>query len=227
MRISDWSSVVCSSDLKGLRLLRFGGLARDGRGCGSLVLVVGADDGVSGDFLFDLDGHDAVPGVLACVWGGGGCRGWPGAGPHPNPSPASQERGFGALLLPGNLAGGLLGAGLFRRGLPGCLARGSLLRCLARCGLLRGLPCRCLLGGLAWRGLFRRGLLHGLARSGLLRGFLLRGLLGGALLLQRGGFGLRSEEHTSELQSLMRISYAVFCLKKKNQTRKTNNNTNH
>src|SRR3546814_2864615 len=28
-------------------------------------------------------------------------------------------------------------------------------------------------------------------------------------------FGLRSEEHTSELQSLMRISYAVFCLKKK------------
>src|SRR3546814_9891864 len=34
-------------------------------------------------------------------------------------------------------------------------------------------------------------------------------------------FGLahRSEEHTSELQSLMRISYAVFCLKKNNQTR--------
>src|SRR3546814_9206784 len=29
--------------------------------------------------------------------------------------------------------------------------------------------------------------------------------------------GLRSEEHTSELQSLMRISYAVFCLKKKKQ----------
>src|SRR3546814_5985690 len=32
----------------------------------------------------------------------------------------------------------------------------------------------------------------------------------------------RSEEHTSELQSLMRISYAVFCLKKK-KTRQTNN----
>src|SRR3546814_3593001 len=30
----------------------------------------------------------------------------------------------------------------------------------------------------------------------------------------------RSEEHTSELQSLMRISYAVFCLKKKNKTNK-------
>src|SRR3546814_7863250 len=36
-------------------------------------------------------------------------------------------------------------------------------------------------------------------------------------LIPRGGLGetLRSEEHTSELQSLMRISYAVFCLKKK------------
>src|SRR3546814_1453860 len=31
---------------------------------------------------------------------------------------------------------------------------------------------------------------------------------------------LRSEEHTSELQSLMRISYAVFCLKKKTQSYK-------
>src|SRR3546814_3726882 len=30
---------------------------------------------------------------------------------------------------------------------------------------------------------------------------------------------VRSEEHTSELQSLMRISYAVFCLKKKNKFR--------
>src|SRR3546814_10876968 len=30
----------------------------------------------------------------------------------------------------------------------------------------------------------------------------------------------RSEEHTSELQSLMRISYAVFCLKKKNKQQK-------
>src|SRR3546814_5441542 len=30
----------------------------------------------------------------------------------------------------------------------------------------------------------------------------------------------RSEEHTSELQSLMRISYAVFCLKKKKETRR-------
>src|SRR3546814_4798321 len=34
----------------------------------------------------------------------------------------------------------------------------------------------------------------------------------------------RSEEHTSELQSLMRISYAVFCLKKKNKLNKIQNN---
>src|SRR3546814_5078696 len=34
----------------------------------------------------------------------------------------------------------------------------------------------------------------------------------------RGVGVCRSEEHTSELQSLMRISYAVFCLKKKNKT---------
>src|SRR3546814_1642413 len=40
--------------------------------------------------------------------------------------------------------------------------------------------------------------------------------LGGVL-----GGGVRSEEHTSELQSLMRISYAVFCLKKKNVTSPT------
>src|SRR3546814_8877253 len=41
----------------------------------------------------------------------------------------------------------------------------------------------------------------------------------------------RSEEHTSELQSLMRISYAVFCLKKKqkkqNQTLRTTKSTNN
>src|SRR3546814_2928555 len=38
--------------------------------------------------------------------------------------------------------------------------------------------------------------------------------------LQKGAQarGVRSEEHTSELQSLMRISYAVFCLKKKKKT---------
>src|SRR3546814_1238639 len=37
------------------------------------------------------------------------------------------------------------------------------------------------------------------------------------IIMLIGPSGKRSEEHTSELQSLMRISYAVFCLKKKNR----------
>src|SRR3546814_6117622 len=40
-------------------------------------------------------------------------------------------------------------------------------------------------------------------------------------------FVVRSEEHTSELQSLMRISYAVFCLKKKNTQSQKSNTTNN
>src|SRR3546814_1227214 len=51
----------------------------------------------------------------------------------------------------------------------------------------------------------------------------------GGLALLRAHRGLpknkRSEEHTSELQSLMRISYAVFCLKKK-KTKNMKNTTN-
>src|SRR3546814_2679673 len=39
--------------------------------------------------------------------------------------------------------------------------------------------------------------------------------------LYRIAIGYRSEEHTSELQSLMRISYAVFCLKKKKKHKLT------
>src|SRR3546814_9028241 len=39
------------------------------------------------------------------------------------------------------------------------------------------------------------------------------------------GLPRRSEEHTSALQSLMRISYAVFCLKKKKQTQMSNDTT--
>src|SRR3546814_7409705 len=47
--------------------------------------------------------------------------------------------------------------------------------------------------------------------------------------LASGALDERSEEHTSELQSLMRISYAVFCLKKKktNTLTNTNNHTNN
>src|SRR3546814_4981515 len=57
-------------------------------------------------------------------------------------------------------------------------------------------------------------------------GGLVTDLAGGEKMLETGGIiaandamhtPLRSEEHTSELQSLMRISYAVFCLKKKKQ----------
>src|SRR3546814_2551476 len=39
------------------------------------------------------------------------------------------------------------------------------------------------------------------------------------MMLEHVRFQSRSEEHTSELQSLMRISYAVFCLKKKKKRR--------
>src|SRR3546814_960662 len=42
-----------------------------------------------------------------------------------------------------------------------------------------------------------------------------------------GNAGRRSEEHTSELQSLMRISYAVFCLKQNTKTNYTNHFTAH
>src|SRR3546814_6079256 len=46
------------------------------------------------------------------------------------------------------------------------------------------------------------------------RGFRLR--ISGRIEAVADGGPIRSEEHTSELQSLLRISYAVFCLKKKN-----------
>src|SRR3546814_3990676 len=45
--------------------------------------------------------------------------------------------------------------------------------------------------------------------------------------LARGMSVLRSEEHTSELQSLMSISYAVFCLKKKINTQQHNTDTKY
>src|SRR3546814_3594019 len=45
------------------------------------------------------------------------------------------------------------------------------------------------------------------------------------VMIDVGGKQVRSEEHTSELQSLMRSSYAVFCLKKKEDTSSNNNTT--
>src|SRR3546814_8970460 len=84
-------------------------------------------------------------------------------------------------------------------------------------------------GGLRLHGLSRRlaGPADGRARlrgaAAARRGHRLRGddpagagLRGAEVLSCR----VKSEEHTSELQSLMRISYAVFCLKKKQQNKK-------
>src|SRR3546814_6893404 len=65
-----------------------------------------------------------------------------------------------------------------------------------------------------------RGLANGevellrITQSGHLLGYLLNFIYRGRAMNYQ-----RSEEHTSELQSLMRISYAVFCLKKKNTIR--------
>src|SRR3546814_8614220 len=54
-----------------------------------------------------------------------------------------------------------------------------------------------------------------------------RRVLSGIIFVNRNGLR-RSEEHTSELQSLMRSSYAVFCLKKKiMELNKVNHNNRH
>src|SRR3546814_10792399 len=86
-------------------------------------------------------------------------------------------------------------------------------------GLLKFAEQRLLVAGQVERGAARR-----LARH--VPAFAHRGDDHIRFLRQRDRFGepvaLRSEEHTSELQSLMRISYAVFCLKKK---KITHNNT--
>src|SRR3546814_5009614 len=55
-----------------------------------------------------------------------------------------------------------------------------------------------------------------LFRSCLVRSFVRFSIGSETARLRKVTFPTRSEEHTSELQSLMRISYAVFCLKKKN-----------
>src|SRR3546814_8578053 len=66
----------------------------------------------------------------------------------------------------------------------------------------------------AERRLVRGSRLTALLRSGNLRGSRMKNT---GVLLPTMSQLPRSEEHTSELQSLMRISYAVFCLKKKKQ----------
>src|SRR3546814_5437559 len=74
---------------------------------------------------------------------------------------------------------------------------------LFRSGICRLVFVGAHLGAMGWRG--RRSRPSALLQGG--------GAVGGRDLPV--GFCRRSEEHTSELQSLMRISYAVFCLKKK------------
>src|SRR3546814_4154694 len=65
-----------------------------------------------------------------------------------------------------------------------------------------------------WRSRYPRGETMLLAFFDILQ--LLLTVLTWIIIIQTILSWLRSEEHTSELQSLMRISYAVFCLKKKN-----------
>src|SRR3546814_9778113 len=55
------------------------------------------------------------------------------------------------------------------------------------------------------------------AVGAMLLGVIVSGLFVAISMTSGGGAWDRSEEHTSELQSLMRISYAVFCLKKKTE----------
>src|SRR3546814_10104266 len=52
-------------------------------------------------------------------------------------------------------------------------------------------------------------------------GLYVEGRIHGAVCAEEGAKAIRSEEHTSELQSLMRSSYAVFCLKNKQSNKKT------
>src|SRR3546814_9779113 len=87
------------------------------------------------------------------------------------------------------------------------LRRGTLGRVLIA---MRDSPSACSTLGLDMRW-FRVGLFAMSAGMAGIAGALFAGL--------RGTIGARSEEHTSELQSLMRISYAVFCLKKKKKNK--------
>src|SRR3546814_8894817 len=75
--------------------------------------------------------------------------------------------------------------------------------------------------------LFGSGALFGWLKSEIAQRNLTNVVLGGRMpptampAIYAQADALRSEEHTSELQSLMRISYAVFCLKKKTQPHRT------
>src|SRR3546814_2871790 len=79
--------------------------------------------------------------------------------------------------------------------------------------------CRCMNSSTAWQAWLRR-------RSSRAQRMAWRMLVADNCGIMRAhSTAVRSEEHTSELQSLMRISYAVFCLKKKIQHRLLIHNT--
>src|SRR3546814_6604829 len=69
-----------------------------------------------------------------------------------------------------------------------------------------------------WRTVFRQSIARSLVIAAAVALGLFTLFLALALITYDSTDAARSEEHTSELQSLMRISYAVFCLKKKNNT---------
>src|SRR3546814_2358019 len=76
--------------------------------------------------------------------------------------------------------------------------------------------------GTVEQGRNQRGVLRPLGHDGEAHDLCSRRAVPGWFLWGNGQ--MRSEEHTSELQSLMRISYAVFCLKKKNINSSYNHN---
>src|SRR3546814_10601676 len=150
MRISDWSSDVCSSDLLGVVDRSFERCQIVGRGCdGGYILVERSDVGAE----------------RICAFSESGCRvSW---------ASGADLRAHGCQLA--------------------------------------GRRCRPLGAGYGKR----------------VRADIESGECCGKRSLGGGEVGFRSEEHTSELQSLMRISYAVFCLKKKNKKeRRTRRCTN-
>src|SRR3546814_6757876 len=87
--------------------------------------------------------------------------------------------------------------------------------------LFRSIVRICAVGGISIAALVV--LLYGLVRGGWLDALLAGIAIGMSLLPEE----FRSEEHTSELQSLMRISYAVFCLKKKKKINHHDYNSKH
>src|SRR3546814_3671430 len=195
MRISDWSSDVCSSDLA------------DAGGSERLLSGVGQpDDRGARARGLDLGGRSRRSGALAALlwW-----RRRIGTRLRLSAAGAvrSQWRSGGRAQHQRIRARGALSVRQFRD--RAVCRRGQRVR--KHLSQRLGPPVR---GG------DRRALLYQFRAASDRRGDAAQSAAGrrarSALYLDR-----RSEEHTSELQSLMRISYAVFCLKKKNHRKRT------